>query len=198
MSPSVLTKIAIAGVAALSLGLPVNALAATHSTAHHPSAASHPGKKHPVKKHPGKKHPGKPAAARFTAVGVITAVDTATGVVSLDDKGGSPDLHGHAVTVTISSVTKITRDDASATLSQIQVGDDVTANGTRAAGGVLNAAHLNATSAPAPEPTATATATPTDTASPTATATASPTATDTATATPTDTASPTATATPAA
>ena len=138
MSSSPLRFVAVAGVAALTFAAPATAFAAGHSHATKPSHSSH-------------KHHGKPARARFTAVGTIVSVDTTAGTVTINDNGGSKDLHGNtAVVVTVSSTTKITLDDASVTLDKLQPGDHVMANGTRA-NGALNAAHVNASSPPEPD-----------------------------------------------
>ena len=138
MSRSPLRVVAVVGVAALSLAAPATALAAGH--AHHAA-----------KTHSSHKHHGKPAPVRFTATGTVTSVDSTAGTVTLADKGGSRDLHGKTVTVTVSATTKVTLDDAPATLDKIQPGDHVAANGTRGTGGALNAKHVNAESAPAPD-----------------------------------------------
>lgn len=69
-------------------------------------------------------------------------MDVTSGVLTLMDKGGSPDLQGKTVMVDVGSGTKITRDDASATFAQIQVGDEVTANGTSSTG-AIKAAHVS-------------------------------------------------------
>jgi hypothetical protein len=142
VSRPALRAVAVAGVAALTLAAPATAFAASHGHAHQAKAKSHSSHK----------HHGKPAPAKFTAVGTVTAVDPTGGTITLADKGGSKDLHGKSVTVTVSPSTKVTRDDAPSSLSSVQVGDHVAANGTRADGGVLNAKHVNAESAPQPEP----------------------------------------------
>ena len=138
MSHSLLRIVAIGGVAAVTFAAPATAFAAGHGHGH-------------AKTHHSHKHHGKPAPARFTAVGVVTAVDTTAGTVTLADNGGSRDLHGKSVTVAVSSTTKVTRDDAPATLAQVQPGDHVAANGTRGIGNVLNAKHVNADSSPEPD-----------------------------------------------
>lgn len=132
MSRAPLRFLAVAGVAALTFAAPATAFAAGHS---HSTKTTHSSNK----------HHGKPASTRFTAAGTVTAVDASAGTVTLADKGGSKDLHGQSVTVVVDDSTKVTRDDASATLADVQVGDHVAANGHRSSD-ALTAAHLNASS----------------------------------------------------
>lgn len=139
MSFTPLRVAAVVGAAALTFAAPATAFASGH------------GHQQQAKTQHSHKHHGKPAPARFTAAGVVTAVDTTNNTVTLADKGGSKDLHGKSVTVSVSPTTKVTRNDAPATLADVQVGDHVAANGTRGADGALNARHVNAESAPAPD-----------------------------------------------
>jgi len=78
----------------------------------------------------------------FTANGKVTAVDDAGFTVHV--KGGSKDLHGTDVTVTVTDNTKMRRDGVKATLADLQVGDKVNANGARGADGTFTARHVNA------------------------------------------------------
>ncbi|MGZ6827784.1 MAG: hypothetical protein ACXVGH_13430 [Mycobacteriales bacterium] len=153
MSRPVLRALALAGAAAVALGTPATAMAASHAHAK-PSKPAHPA--HPVRK-----------PAPFTAVGVVTAVDPAAGTVTVADTGGSRDLHGRTVVVSVAGTTRVTLDDAPATLAQLAAGDAVTANGVRSASGALTARAVNATSpAPAPVPTDSPTPVPTDSPTP--------------------------------
>ena len=163
MSSSALRVISLSTLAAVTFAAPVAALAADHG--HHAAKPSH-----------GNKHHGKPAEKHFTATGVVTAVDAGAGTVTIADKGGSRELHGTTVTIAVSATTKITRDDASATLADLQSGDHVAANGLRGSDGSLNAKHVNASS---PQPTA-------DSASPEPADSASPEPSDSPSAAPTD------------
>lgn len=146
MSSVVLRRLAVAGVATLAVAAPVSAYAAPHGGAH----ATKPS--HATKSSHGNKHHGKPAQKHFTAVGTVANVDPAAGTVTINDKGGSKDLHGQPVTVIVTDTTKITRDDATVTLDKIQPGDHVSANGNRGTNG-LTAKHVNAESPEAPDST---------------------------------------------
>lgn len=134
------TRLAAAAVAGAVLFVP--AAASTAYAAGHGHGHGHG--QHAAKVH----HHGKPAAKKFTATGTVTAVDGDT--VTLDDKGGSRDLHGTSVTAVVTDTTKVTRDDAPATLADVQVGDHVMVNGSRgsddAGNAVLTARHVNASS----------------------------------------------------
>jgi len=147
VSVSVRRVVAVAGVAALTLS--------ASSTA--AFAASHSGHaKHPVKHHVkhSKKHVKK--ATKFTATGTLDAADASTSTFTMDDIGGSKDLHGKlGVQVVVTAKTKITLDDAPATLSQLVAGDPVAVNGVRGASGELIALHVNASQVETPEPTVT-------------------------------------------
>ena len=133
--------LALVGVAALAFASPATAYAAGHSGGH--SKATHQNHK----------HHGKPASRRFTATGTFDAAGADGLTFTMDDKGGSKDLHGKlGVVITVSSKTKVTLDDAAATLANLAAGDHVAVNGLRGANGELDALHVNAESAPAPQP----------------------------------------------
>ena len=122
----------------------------------------------------------------FTANGKVTAV--ATDSFTMHVKGGSKDLHGTDVTVTVTDTTKMRRNGAKATVADLQVGDRLNANGSRAADGTLTARHVNAHGPDASDSTDTSS---TDTGSTDAGSTPSPSPTDTPA--PTDSPAPTST-----
>ena len=78
----------------------------------------------------------------FTANGKVTAVDATS--FTMHVKGGSKDLHGTDVTVTVSDTTKMRRDGAKATVADLQVGDKVNVHGARGSDGTFTARHVNA------------------------------------------------------
>ena len=78
----------------------------------------------------------------FTANGKVTAVDATS--FTMHVKGGSKDLHGTDVTVTVSDTTKMRRNGAKATVADLQVGDKVNVHGARNADGTFTARHVNA------------------------------------------------------
>ncbi|HEU5034166.1 MAG TPA: DUF5666 domain-containing protein [Mycobacteriales bacterium] len=141
-------RLAAAAVAGAVLFVP--AAATTAYAAGHGHGHGHT--KHAAKAH----HHGKPAAKKFTATGTVASVDGDTLVIH--DKGGSRDLHGTDVTVTVTDTTKINLDDAPATLADLVAGDHVMANGTRgsddAGNPVLTARHVNASSQDSSDDTA--------------------------------------------
>lgn len=154
--------VAFGGVAALALVAPTTALAAGHGHAKHAKHATHP-------------HHGKPAPKRFTATGTFDAADAGGLTFTMDDKGGSKDLHGkQGVVITVGSSTKVTLDDASSTLDKLAAGDHVTVNGTRGANGELDALHVNADSTPEPDASSSETPDVTSTETPAVTSTESP------------------------
>jgi hypothetical protein len=126
--PSGLAALAVAGVLALA---PAPAALAGDGHGH--------GHGH-GKTHVSGAHHGKPAAKRFTATGTVTAV---TGdQLTLADKGGSRDLHGTDVTVTVPDTAHIRR-GGPAVLADLQPGDHVMVNGMRTEEGLV-ARHVHA------------------------------------------------------
>jgi hypothetical protein len=85
-------------------------------------------------------HHGKPAAKHFTAVGKVTSVDGDQ--LTLADKGGSRDLHGTDVTVTVPDGAHIRR-GGPAELADLQPGDHVSVHGMRTEEGLV-ARHVHA------------------------------------------------------
>lgn len=133
---------------------------------------------------------GGHSKSHFTANGKVTAVGTDS--FTMHVKGGSKDLHGTDVTVTVTDTTKMRRNGAKATVADLQVGDRVNAVGSRAADGTLTARHVNAHGPDAPAPAASSSPTPTDSSSPAPTDSSSPAPTDSSS--PTVSPSPTPTA----
>lgn len=127
-------------------------------------------------------------AARFTATGTVVAVGLET--ITVGVKGGDKALRGTAVLINVASDAKITRDDLAATLAEVQVGDHVAIQGTRA-DGVLTAAKVNASSPeplidePTEDPTEGVTEEPTETVTETVTEEATEAVTETVTEQPT-------------
>lgn len=127
---ALLRTAAVLGSAGLVLSAPSASFAAGAPHAHKPHA------KHVAKK-----------PVPFAAVGKVVAVDAEARTLTVAVDGGSRDLHGKSVVVTLVSTTKVTVDDAAGSLDLVDVGDTATANGRRV-GTTLQAAHLNVTSAP--------------------------------------------------
>ena len=126
--PSGLATVAVAGVLALA---PASAAVASG----HGSGGSHGhGSTHAATHH------GKPAAKKFTATGKVTSVDGDQ--LTLADKGGSKDLHGTDVTVTVPADAHIRR-GGPAVLIDIQPGDHVSVHGQRTDAGLV-ASHVHA------------------------------------------------------
>ena len=98
--------------------------------------------------------------SHFTANGRVTAVGDTS--FTMHVKGGSKDLHGTDVTVSLADNAKVRRDGAKAQLSDLQVGDWANAVGSRAEDGSLTARHVNA-HAPAADSTDTTDTSSTDT-----------------------------------
>ena len=93
---------------------------------------------------PGHGHSGTHGSSHshFTANGKVTAVDGDS--FTFHAKGGSKALHGTDVTVSVTDTTKMRRNGAKALVSDLQVGDRVNVNGSRAGDGTLTARHVNA------------------------------------------------------
>jgi hypothetical protein len=124
--PSGLAALAVAGVLALAPA-PVALAGNGHGHGH-------------GKTHVSGAHHGKPAAKRFTATGTVTAVSGDQ--LTLADKGGSRDLHGTDVTVTVPEGAHIRR-GGPAVLADLQPGDHVMVNGKRTEEGLV-ARHVHA------------------------------------------------------
>ena len=126
--PSGLATVAVAGVLALA---PASAAVASG----HGSGGSHGhGSTHAATHH------GKPASKKFTATGKVTSVDGDQ--LTLADKGGSKDLHGTDVTVTVPADAHIRR-GGPAVLTDLQPGDHVSVHGQRTDAGLV-ASHVHA------------------------------------------------------
>lgn len=130
-------KSSFAGAAAAALVLAAPAATAFASNPGHGQSGTHGNH--------GKSH------SHFTANGKVTAVDGDS--FTFHAKGGSKDLHGTDVTVTVTDATKMRRDGAKATVADLQVGDRVNVNGSRGDDGSLTARHVNAHSPAADDST---------------------------------------------
>ncbi|HWS39390.1 MAG TPA: hypothetical protein VN408_42430 [Actinoplanes sp.] len=103
------------------------------------------------------KGPKKPAkqAVKFTAVGLVTAVDVTGATVTVAAKGGTKDVRGTTVTVAVPSGIRITLNDKRVDLNAVTAGQRITVTGTRA-GGVFTAARIQvkgkSASRPSPSP----------------------------------------------
>jgi hypothetical protein len=149
---SLKTTLAGAAVAALAIAAPTATALADNPGHGQSSAHTNHGK--------SKQH--------FTANGKVTAVDA--GGFTMHVKGGSKALHGTDATVTVTDTTKVRRNGAKASVSDLQVGDRVTVNGSRADDGTLTARHVHAHGPDAAETTtddSAATPSPTDSPAPT-------------------------------
>lgn len=124
--PTGLAAAAVAGVLALA---PASAALASGHGGGHGKGSTHAATHH-----------GKPAAKHFTAVGKVTSVDGDQ--LTLADKGGSKDLHGTDVTVTVPEGAHIRR-GGPAVLTDLQPGDHVSVNGMRSEEGLV-ARHVHA------------------------------------------------------
>ena len=143
-----LAALGLAAALAVSPFVASTAFAATSHARHQATVTNHATKAQRAGK---KSHPAKSQTANhgkrpvtFTATGVVTAVDPVAGTLTVADKGGSRDLHGTSVMVTVAATTSVEVDDAAATLSDVNVGDHVAANGVRSVGPVFTARHVNA------------------------------------------------------
>jgi len=130
--------------------------------------------------------------AHFTANGKVTAVDADS--FTMHVKGGSKDLHGTDVTVTVTDTTKMRRNGAKAQVSDLQVGDRVNVVGSRGSDGTMTARHVNAHGPAATDTSGTATPSPSASPSPSSDTSGDTTgdgSTPTPSASPSDSASPT-------
>jgi hypothetical protein len=78
----------------------------------------------------------------FTANGKVTEVSD-TGF-TMHVKGGSRDLHGTDVTITVTDATKMRRNGDRAAVADLQVGDRVNVHGARGDDSTFTARHVNA------------------------------------------------------
>lgn len=103
------------------------------------------------------KGPKKPprTTVKFTASGIVTAVDATGGTVSVAAKGGTKDVRGKTVTVSVPSDARITLNDKRVDLGALAAGQRITVTGTRAAD-VFTATRLQvkgkSVSKPSPSP----------------------------------------------
>jgi hypothetical protein len=141
--------------AALALAAAVIVPAATTATTAY--ASSHSQQSH------------KPAKVAFTATGTITAVDTAAGSVTVAAKGGTKDVRGKTVTITVGANARVFLNGKRKALSELAAGNRITVLGVRQSTG-YNALQIVATApkakpSPQPAPSASAPA-PSDDATP--------------------------------
>ncbi len=93
----------------------------------------------------------KAAKLSFALGGALTAVDAAAGTVSFTVQGGhDKTLRGTVVTVKVTDTTKISRDDAPATLPDLLSGDHVSVKGA-SVNGVRTASRVSADAPEAPD-----------------------------------------------
>lgn len=121
-------KSSFAGAAAAALVLAAPAATAFADSGSHGQASTHANH-------------GK-SKTHFTANGKVTAVDDTS--FTMHVKGGSKDLHGTDVTVTVTDATKMRRNGDKATVADLQVGDKVNVHGARGDDGTFTARHVNA------------------------------------------------------
>jgi hypothetical protein len=88
--------------------------------------------------------PTKPVKVPFTVTGAVTGVDAVAGTITIAATGGTKDLRGRTLTVTVATGAKIVVDDARAALATVQAGHQITAVGVRA-GAVLTATKISTT-----------------------------------------------------
>jgi hypothetical protein len=74
----------------------------------------------------------------------VTAVAPDTQTVTINDRGGSRDLHGTSVTITVPDAAQVEREDATATPGPARGGDHLAANGSRSDGPTFTAKHVSA------------------------------------------------------
>jgi hypothetical protein len=122
-------KIVVAPLLALALIIPASApalaSAASSGVSGH-SSTDDSGKR----SDDGKSKHSKPIRALFTSGGPVTAVDTTAGTLTYTVRGGSNKaLRGTSVTVSITSITVLQRNDVDATIADILVGDHVSVRG---------------------------------------------------------------------
>nr|GID85728.1 hypothetical protein Ade03nite_46520 [Actinoplanes derwentensis] len=120
--------------------------------------------------------PSKKVKVKFSATGTVTTVDAAASTIALVVKGGTKDVKGKTVTVSVPTSVRILLNGRKVQLSALMAGQKITVTGTRI-DTAYTAAKIQATGKDKnkPAPTPSATATPTTPASPTATPSASPT-----------------------
>ena len=134
--------------------------------------------------------PHKPAKVAFTATGTITAVDTAAGTVTVAAKGGTKDVRGKTVTMTVGAGSRVSLNGKRKSLSALAAGYRITVLGVRQAA-TYNALRIEATAPKARKPKpAASTPPPSEVATPTPSDDATPAPSDDATPAPSDDSSP--------
>lgn len=172
-----MTAVLATVVTAGALAIPAQAaLAAPHGHGHGgPGSAGHvaattgatAGSVASSEKHPAKHVHHK--VVRFTAVGVVTAVDGAAGTLTVHVVAAHKGQRGADITVSVVEATKIVRGRAHATLAKIEVGDRVTVVGFRSDKGCV-ASHITAVprraTSPSPAPSSSDSPAPSSSGSP--------------------------------
>jgi hypothetical protein len=175
-----LRPVFLAAVMTVAVGVPAAATAAAAAPGNQPVPAVSALKGKPTAKpsKPAKPaKPVKPVKVQFSASGTVKAVDAAAGTVTVVAKGGTKDVKGKTVTISVPSAVRIQLNGARKKLADLGAGFRITITGTRV-GSVYTAAKVQATGTktkPAPKPTTSPTPTPTPTPEPTDTPTPAPT-----------------------
>jgi hypothetical protein len=120
------SRLVVAAVIAISATVP--AVAVTTAAVAAPSAVAGQAKSKPK---PVRAVKAKPVP--FTAVGTVTAIDLDTRSVQVAVTGGTRDVRGSEVTLTVAPTSRVRVDDAAGALADVQVGAAVTITGRRAA-----------------------------------------------------------------
>jgi hypothetical protein len=126
-------KIVAAPLLALALLIPAATPALAHGNASGSEQAGHSSSDDNGKRTDDgtnrSKH-DKPVRSLFTSAGPVTAVDTTADTITYTVRGGANKaLRGTSVTVAITAITVLTRNDDEATVDDIQVGDHVAIRG---------------------------------------------------------------------
>ncbi len=128
-------KIAAATVAALAFLAPATPASAHQSDTRHGKVVSAAAHTHKAGKGKSHSHKAKKVRTAFRLHGTVAAVDTAAGTLTFTVKGGRDKaLRRTAVTVTVASNAKVTRDDAVVTLADVVAGDRVNVKGNKVDG----------------------------------------------------------------
>jgi hypothetical protein len=114
------TTAALALVAAVIVPAATTATAAYAKSGSSGSSASH-----------------RPAKVAFAATGTITAVDAAAGTVTVAAKGGSKDVRGKTVTITVVAGTRIRLNGKSKSLGELAAGDRIAVAGVHQSTGYV-------------------------------------------------------------
>ena len=154
-----LRHVSVAALIACGLLVPTTAAAAAGPA--RPAASQVKATKSAKPSQPAK--PSKPAKpVKFAASGVVDAVDAVARTITVTVKGGATGLRGKTITFSVAATARITLNDTSATLAEVQTGYRTNVHGEQI-GSVYTAARINA-STPEPQPNPPATTAPSPTA----------------------------------